>query len=580
MHSQTQTSGCFGAVSNYSVHYNPLAIVSADFNGDNKMDLATVNGGTNQVSVLLGVGNGTFNPAISYQTAFGDKALTTADFNGDGNVDLAMVNGGNVQLLMGTGTGSFAFPSYIFLAHAPMYIIAADFNNDGKPDIATVNSLQNFNISVVLNTGNNTFAPEVFYSALGAAEIAAGDFNGDGNLDIAIGRSGQTLTSSFSVLYGTGTGTFSAVVHYPIGIFVNGIIVADFNSDGKSDLAMTSEVFNDVFVALGTGTGSFVTPVSYPVGTFPNDLKAADLNGDGKLDLAVSNYSSNNVSVLYGSGNGGFGASFNYSLASSPTGITAADFNGDGKSDLALSLDYYTATVLLNTSSTISITASTASLCVGGTCTLNVSGANTYTWVGGPGASSYVVSPLVSTIYSVSGTNSVACISNTATLNVLVKPLPSITFSTSNAFVCLGDSTAIVASGASSYLWNTGAQTPVVSFIASNTSSYSVIGTSSLTGCTASAVAQISVSACTGVSNLQLTNFKLTIFPNPTRDKLEVRIENANPINTKVEILNALGEVLKTQPSSQYVLSFDISQLQGGIYFLRVNNHIQKFVKE
>ncbi len=578
--SQVQNGVCFSAVSNYSVAFAPNAIVSGDFNNDGIPDLATANAGTNNVSVMLGTGTGSFSPAVTFPAANGLYAMTIADFNADGNLDLAVVNGGGYRLLLGTGTGSFAFPIGSGMAWAPVDIVAADFNGDGLPDIAVINTYQNYNVGVKLNTGNGNFGPEVTYSCLGGQKITTGDFNGDGKVDLAVGRGGQSSQYDFSVLYGTGTGSFNNAVHYAqLGLYISAITAADFNGDGRSDIAMASWNSNVVSVRLATGTGSFAAGTTYAIGTFPKAIVSADFNGDGKLDLATANYNTNNISVLYQNSNGTYGTAVSYPLGAAPTGLTASDFDGDGRPDLAASVDYYSAAVLLNTTPGITVSASSNTFCAGGTATLNVSGASSYTWAGGPNTNSYVVTPGVTTTYSVSGSSSGGCIAGPAALKITVKPLPAVAVQ-SNSFVCIGDSTAAFASGASTYTWNTGAQTPLISFIAGSTSAFSVTGTSTVTGCSATATLQLNVSDCTGLKKNQTSKHQVIIFPNPAREKIKLRFEDPQQSDVQVEILNAVGQVLSVHILSPGSSVIDVAVLAQGLYFLRLNDQVQKFVKE
>jgi hypothetical protein len=82
----------------------------------------------------------------------------------------------------------------------------------------------------------------------------------------------------------------------------------------------------------------------YTAGTNPGSVTAADFNGDGKADLAVANYGSNTVSVLINNGDGTFGIKVDYATGTLPYSVTAADFNGDGKADLAVT-DYNSNTI-------------------------------------------------------------------------------------------------------------------------------------------------------------------------------------------------------------------------------------------
>ena len=102
---------------------------------------------------------------------------------------------------------------------------------------------------------------------------------------------------------------------------------ADFNGDGKQDLATANDIGSDnVSVLLGNGNGTFAAEVDYPVGsgvTAPSAIAAADLNGDGKPDLAVAYHVSQQtaVSVLLNTGNGTFAPKIDFSTGSVPTSV-------------------------------------------------------------------------------------------------------------------------------------------------------------------------------------------------------------------------------------------------------------------
>lgn len=145
--------------------------------------------------------------------------------------------------------------------------------------------------------------------------------------------------------------------------------------------------------------------------------------------------------------------------------------------------------------SSITISASSQTICAGQNTTLTASGANIYSW--NPSSSIYppangssvVAHPITSTIYTVTG--SVASCSATQTIAITVNPTPTITVT--NTAICAGSSATLTANGASSYNWNTGATTNTISVTPSSTTTYSVIGSSAF-GCTATAVGIVSVS--------------------------------------------------------------------------------------
>ena len=129
--------------------------MASDFNGDGIVDLATANADSNNVSVLLGAGNGSFAPAAGSPFAAGSHptGIVAGDFNGDGHVDLTVANSGssNFSVLLGNGSGGFSASSIIAAGAGPSALAAGDFNADGKLDVAVVNQTDN-NVSVHLNT--------------------------------------------------------------------------------------------------------------------------------------------------------------------------------------------------------------------------------------------------------------------------------------------------------------------------------------------------------------------------------------------------------------------------------------------
>lgn len=159
------------------------------------------------------------------------------------------------------------------------------------------------------------------------------DFNGDGKLDLAIAnRSGNTV----SVLPGKGNGTFQTQVTYPTGAGPLGVAIGDFNGDRKLDLAVPDQTANTVSVLLGNGDGTFQAKVDYATGNEPLSVAVGDFNGDGKLGLAVTNGTDDTVSILLGNGDGTFQSEVHYATGSRPFPVTTGDFNGDGKLDLAV----------------------------------------------------------------------------------------------------------------------------------------------------------------------------------------------------------------------------------------------------
>ncbi|MGB8675842.1 MAG: VCBS repeat-containing protein, partial [Candidatus Acidiferrales bacterium] len=221
-------------------------------------------------------------------------------------------------------------------------IASADFNHDGNLDLAFASQVSGQS-PVVLGYGDGAFTPagDLFTTGFPTA-LALGDFNNDGKLD-AVVAAGGTQThpeSGLAVSLGNGDGTFTSAPNSPIslGTSLSAAVAADFNGDGKLDLAVTDSATNTVTILLGNGDGTFGPPAAIPVGKAPVSILAGDFNNDGKLDLAVVNDGDGTVTLLLGNGDGTFtqAAGSPYAVGTGPSQIVAADFNGDGKLDLAV----------------------------------------------------------------------------------------------------------------------------------------------------------------------------------------------------------------------------------------------------
>jgi hypothetical protein len=314
---------------------DPEYVVTADFNGDNIADLAVANYETENVSILLGNGDGTFGAAVNYPIGSNLFGLAVGDFNGDGKADLVTGNGNfTVSILLGNGDGTFK-PAVPYSGGGD-YVAIGDFNGDGKTDLATISSSSGEGLSVLLGNGDGTFQPaENYGTGSNAFGLAVGDFNNDGLADLVFTNQGS---NSFSVLLGNGDGTFRGALEYTVGSEPREIAVGDFNGDGKADVAIANNGSNTLSVLLGNGDGTFQPQVAYPVTTgFLWHVVPGDVNGDGKLDLVAGGGfpgSEGDVAVLLGNGDGTFQAAVNYPVNGFAS-IALGDYNRDGAMDIA-----------------------------------------------------------------------------------------------------------------------------------------------------------------------------------------------------------------------------------------------------
>jgi hypothetical protein len=344
-------NGTFQTAVNYGVGGTTSSLTVGDFNGDGKADLAVATSlsppSSDNVSVLLGIGDGTFQPAVHYVVGSHPYAVAAGDFNGDGKLDVAAATDVGIAFLPANGDGTFRTAINYGAGSHPNAVAAGDFDGDGKPDLAVADAGSS-TVCVLLGKSDGTFmAAPNFEAGWVPASVAASDLNGDGKTDLAvINFSSPTggLGGSVSLLFGSGDGTFiMAPTSYSLGLLPKPSVVGDFNGDGKPDLAVGDVLSTNVFVLLVNGDGTFQPAVNYAVSTPPVSLAVGDLNGDGKADLAVANsgaflgsFTNGSTSVLLGNGNGTFQAALNYDVGTNPVSVVLGDFNGDGKLDLAV----------------------------------------------------------------------------------------------------------------------------------------------------------------------------------------------------------------------------------------------------
>jgi FG-GAP-like repeat len=334
----------------------PADIVAADFNGDGRLDVATGNAGSSDISVLLGKVDGTFEEPPGTSVGTIPIAMATGDFTGNGSLGVAVLeqDSDSVTILPGNGDGTFQQSLLVPLpaGSGASAIVAGDFNNDGRLSLAVADTdLDEF--SILLGNGDGTFESSTValpQSVSGPTAIAAGDFTGNGVLDLAVV---DRYSSSVTILLNNGFGQFTVGQTIQLvnpanpsqpGVFPDAIVAGNFTSNGDVGLVVAEPFIDAVTVLLGNGNGTFTQGSTVAFGDNPAPtrmvLVAGDFRNDGLTDVAIASTNpavGDTVDVLLGNGDGTFQSPDVISLGDDvdPFGIVAADFTGNGILDLA-----------------------------------------------------------------------------------------------------------------------------------------------------------------------------------------------------------------------------------------------------
>jgi hypothetical protein len=343
-------------------------MVTADFNADGDLDLAVVSAHlssvgspTPGVEIFYGDGSGEFSDETPFPTQAGPNespiSLAVADFNNDGNPDLAVANStdNTVSVLLSNANGTFQTGVTLAVGANLRSVAATDFNGDGKADLVAANFGDN-TLSVFLGRGNGTFqVGPTLETGPGPFALVTADWRVDAQPNVAVLQSNERvrILAGHGAQYFTPGNVYDIVRRVPRdkggdGYFDKAFINADFNGDGKPDVATPNAARNVISVRLGVGVGTLADAieVAYPSDVAPISMVAGDFGGDGKTDLITGDPGT--LSWLRGKGDGTFHAPVTYSFPTArlngveypyvPFELAVGDINGDGHSDLVIRL--------------------------------------------------------------------------------------------------------------------------------------------------------------------------------------------------------------------------------------------------
>jgi len=253
----------------------------------------------------------------------------------------------------------------------PTGVAVADFNGDGRPDIAAINGGAN-TVSVLVNTtpagATPTFTTTNGYlTGAGPGAVAVGDFNGDGRPDIAVANAASNTVSVLLNVtpFGAAIPTFLGQYLFVAGANPAALAVADFDGDGRDDIAVSGSPLAVLLnvTPVWTGVPLFTAPITVSTAAYRGSLAVADFNADGRPDIATSDSTAvsatptyvNSIRVWSNTTTGGaltFAQTAAYNspvlTTTSVFALAAGELNGDGRADLAVTDGNNTVTILTN----------------------------------------------------------------------------------------------------------------------------------------------------------------------------------------------------------------------------------------
>jgi hypothetical protein len=356
----TASDGQFKKAVYYRAGQLPRYVSAAQFTASGNVDLVFTDYLSNQIVTLLGNGDGTFQKPIQFP-APSPVGLAIGDFDEDGNQDLAVVEtsagAGSLAIFLGDGAGHFKLSGRYRTGVSTISVAAADFSGNGHLDLAVVNSggqTGKGSVMVFVGTGKGTFQKPVTYKITNSPwAVAAADLNGDQRPDLAV----SNISGYLSVLLNDGTGHFKKPVPYNAGGGeVVDVKIADLRNNGDQDLVIAN-YSQGMVVLLNRGNGTFGKPAIYrpcagKCSAGPEACTVADFNLDGKLDVACSANIDDSY-FFYGKGDGTFGTAIAIADTIKNQGgfsIASGDFDNDKAPDLAIPIQTYgKVAILLNT---------------------------------------------------------------------------------------------------------------------------------------------------------------------------------------------------------------------------------------
>ena len=328
-------NGTFAPEHEIAVSGTPALILPGDFNENGAVDLLFSDEFGHDYFLMSGLPGGTLL-APSLVPNLSGSSPVVGDFNEDGHLDLATITAGGIQVALGNGKGQFQSPNPVASLSNISRLTLGDFNGDHHADLL-IFAYVTTELKWVLGRGDGTFGPTASQAiARPADHLLADDLDGDGRDDLLLADGSEVSPPDAATLipyFSQATGTFSPGLGLAAGIGTITVTTADFNADGRRDLAIASAAESSARVYLGMGSRRFELKGTFPAAGYLVDIASADVDRDGDRDLLLLQGSLDGaLVVLLGRGDGSFESFARYGRSFAPAYV--ADLTGDGIADL------------------------------------------------------------------------------------------------------------------------------------------------------------------------------------------------------------------------------------------------------